>query len=52
MSNKECDNCGAENELVVDNCVYCGGTLVHEKNIEKRLTEFQKENRKKKKNFF
>ncbi|MDG2153500.1 MAG: hypothetical protein P8K10_06160 [Crocinitomicaceae bacterium] len=41
MSNKECDNCGAENELVVDNCVYCGGTLVHEKNIEKESDELE-----------
>lgn len=41
MSNTECDNCGAENELIVSSCVYCGNTLIDEDQIEKESDELE-----------
>ena len=38
MPGKNCDNCGAENELILSSCIYCGailpGTDIEEESIE------------------
>ena len=41
MNVSECDGCGAENELLVSSCVYCGNSLVDDKNIEKESDELE-----------
>lgn len=41
MKNRECENCGADNELIVSNCSYCGKSLVSEENIEKETDELE-----------
>lgn len=41
MKNRECENCGAENELIVSSCVYCGNTLIDEDQIGKESDELE-----------
>tara|TARA_Y100000589_G_scaffold140685_1_gene134405 strand:+ start:182 stop:688 length:507 start_codon:yes stop_codon:yes gene_type:complete len=41
MNVSECEGCGAENELLVSSCVYCGNSLVDDKNIEKESDELE-----------
>tara|TARA_B100001287_G_C22430792_1_gene411287 strand:+ start:171 stop:674 length:504 start_codon:yes stop_codon:yes gene_type:complete len=41
MSNTECEACGAENELLVSSCAYCGISLVDHKDIEKESDELE-----------
>jgi hypothetical protein len=41
MNVTECDGCGAENELLVSSCVYCGNSLVDEDSIEKESDELE-----------
>lgn len=41
MSRTKCNNCGAENELLVSSCVYCGNSLVNEENIERETDELE-----------
>ena len=41
MSRTKCENCGAENEIIVSNCSYCGKSLVAEENIEKETDELE-----------
>lgn len=41
MKSTECDNCGAENELLISNCAYCGNSLIHEKYIERESDELE-----------
>lgn len=41
MSNTECEACGAENELLVSSCAYCGISLVDDKDIEKESDELE-----------
>ena len=41
MNISKCDNCGAENELLILNCAYCGNSLIHEDNIEKESDELE-----------
>lgn len=41
MNITKCDNCGADNELLISNCAYCGNSLIHEDNIEKESDELE-----------
>lgn len=41
MNNRECVNCGAENELLVSSCAFCGSTIVNEKFVEQESDELE-----------
>lgn len=39
--NRECINCGAENELLVSSCAYCGSSIVSEEFVEQESDELE-----------
>ena len=39
--NRECVNCGAENELLVSGCAFCGSSLVSDENINQESDELE-----------
>ena len=41
MTRAQCTSCGAENEIIVSNCAYCGNSLVTAENIEKESDELE-----------
>jgi len=41
MNYRECVNCGAENELLVSNCAYCGSSIVKDEFVEKESDELE-----------
>ncbi len=41
MNVSECDSCGAENELLVSSCAYCGNSLIDDAYVEKESDELE-----------
>ena len=41
MNYRECVNCGAENELLVSSCAYCGSSIVKEEFVEQESDELE-----------
>jgi hypothetical protein len=41
MNYRECVNCGAENELLVSSCAYCGSSIVREEFVEQESDELE-----------
>ncbi len=41
MNYRECVNCGAENELLVSNCAYCGSSIIQDEFVEQESDELE-----------